>query len=327
MEYRSLGKTGLQLSAFSFGSWVTFGTQLDVDQASELMKTAYDAGVNFFDNAEVYAQGAAEVMMGRVFERMQWPRDSYCVSSKVMFGSAEKPLPTQRGLSRKHVIEACDQAIARMKVDYLDLYLCHRPDPQVPVEETVRAMDILIKQGKVLYWGTSMWSPQQILEACLVAERYNLTPPALEQPQYNMFWREQIEKEYLPLYDSVGIGTTVWSPLATGVLTGKYNDGIPEDGRLNIKEFAFLKERWLGEGKGVIDRVRILTKMAEEMGTTMTKLALAWCLKNPNVSTVILGATKPRQLSENLAALDTVPLLTADVMADIEKVLNNKPVL
>ena len=327
MEYRSLGKTGLQLSAFSFGSWVTFGTQLDVDQASELMKTAYDAGVNFFDNAEVYAQGAAEVMMGRVFERMQWPRDSYCVSSKVMFGSAEKPLPTQRGLSRKHVIEACDQAIARMKVDYLDLYLCHRPDPQVPVEETVRAMDILIKQGRILYWGTSMWSPQQILEACLVAERYNLTPPALEQPQYNMFWREQIEKEYLPLYDSIGIGTTVWSPLATGVLTGKYNDGIPEDGRLNIKELAFLKERWLGEGKGVSDRVRILTRMAEEMGTTMTKLALAWCLKNTNVSTVILGATKPGQLSENLAALDTVPLLTADVMADIEKVLNNKPVI
>ena len=234
MEYRRLGKSGLKVSALSFGSWVTFSTQADVDLAADMMKVAYDAGVNFFDNAEIYAHGKSEEIMGKALKKLGWRRDSYTVSSKVMWGSVKDAKPTQQGLSRKHILEACHQAMERLQVEYLDLYFCHRPDPEVPMEEVVRSMNTLIEQGKVFYWGTSEWSAQQLMEAHSVARQYNLIPPTMEQPQYHMFHRYRFEVEYGRLYDTIGLGTTIWSPLASGLLTGKYNNGIPEDSRGNL---------------------------------------------------------------------------------------------
>lgn len=328
MEYRRLGKSGLKVSALSFGSWVTFSYQVDVDDAVDCLKTAYDAGINFFDNAEAYAKGKSELIMGEAIKKLGWRRDSYSVSSKVMFGAVPDPGPTQRGLSRKHVTEACHQALQRLQLDHLDLYFCHRPDPETPIEETVRAMHDLIQQGKVLYWGTSEWSAAEIQEAYDIARRHHLTPPTMEQPQYNMFIRERVEKEYAPLYDpdGVGLGTTIWSPLRSGVLTGKYNDGIPEGSRMTVQGYEWLKDQVFGSnGPQMIATVRELTKVAEGLGTSMTLLALAWCLKNPNVSTVILGASRAEQLRENLKALEVVDQLTDDVMAEIDGILGNRP--
>jgi voltage-dependent potassium channel beta subunit len=326
MEYRQLGKSGLQISALSFGAWVTFGDQIGVEQAVELMGAAYDAGVNFFDNAEVYAHGEAEVIMGQALKKLAWSRDSYLVSSKVMFGSVKDPKPNQWGLSRKHIFEACDQAIQRLGVDYLDLYFCHRPDPKVPMEEIVRAMSDLIQQGKVFYWGTSEWSAQQIMEAYGIARQYNLIPPTMEQPEYNMFQRVRFEVEYARLYDVIGLGTTIWSPLASGILTGKYSDGIPDDTRMNLPGYEWLRKHLESEkGQHKVAKAAELASVAEEFGVTMPKLALAWCLKNPNVSTVIIGATRLEQLTENLGSLEVIELLSDDVMDRIEEILDNRP--
>jgi voltage-dependent potassium channel beta subunit len=325
MEYRRLGRSGLKVSALSYGSWVTFSTQLDDGAAGELMRIAYDAGVNFFDNAEVYAHGESERIMGRVLQEMGWGRDTYCVSSKVYWGGE---LPTQRGLSKKHVHDACHAALERLQVDYLDLFFCHRPDLETPIEETVRAMNDLIAQGKVLYWGTSEWSADQIMEAHGVARGLGLAPPAMEQPQYNMFERDKVERELHRLYETIGLGTTIWSPLASGVLTGKYSDGIPEGSRMNLPEVGFLKQRLQSEeGKAAIGKARELGGVAADLGMTPAQLAIAWCLVNPNVSTVILGATTPAQLRENLAALDHVPRLSEDALERIEAILGNKPKL
>lgn len=323
MEYRRLGRSGLQVSALSFGSWVTFHNQLQVDNAKQCMIAAYDEGVNFFDNAEAYALGKSEVIMGEVLKETGWRRDSYVVSSKVFFGAAEERKPNQTGLSRKHVVEACHQAMERLGVDYLDLYFCHRPDENTPIEETVRAMSDLIQQGKVLYWGTSEWSAQQIMEAYSVARQYNLVPPTMEQPQYNMFWRDRVEKEYARLYSEIGLGTTIWSPLASGVLTGKYNDGIPKDSRLSLPGYEWLKDMVLGEGSEVrLEKVRTLSKIASDLGVTMAQLALAWCLLNPNVSTVITGASRPEQVTENMKAFDALKALDDSTKERIEKILS-----
>ncbi len=326
MEYRRLGKSGLKVSALSFGSWVSFSNQMGVPAAEECMIAAYNAGVNFFDNAEVYAAGQSELIMGEVLNKMQWPRDSYIVSSKVMFGSVNDPAPTQRGLNRKHVVEACHQAMIRLQVDYLDLYFCHRPDPETPIEETVRAMNDLIQQGKVLYWGTSEWSAQQIMEAYSIARQYGLIPPTMEQPQYHMFHRQRFEVEYGRLYDAIGLGTTIWSPLASGLLTGKYNENTPDDTRLSLPGYDWLREMFASEEwQARLEKVRVLTKIADEMGTNMARLAIAWCLKNPNVSTVITGASRVEQVYDNLQALEVVEMLTDDVMAEIEEVLDSRP--
>jgi len=324
MLYRRLGRSGLKLSALSFGSWVTFGTQLDDRGAGELMRIAYDAGVNFFDNAEVYANGESERMMGRVLERMRWPRDSYCVSSKVFWGGK---LPTQRGLSRKHVVEACHAALERLKVDHLDLFFCHRPDPETPVAETVRAMHDLVAQGKILYWGTSEWSAEEIAEAYGAAHRDHLTPPTTEQPQYNLFERAKVERDYLRLFDTFGLGTTIWSPLASGVLTGKYARHVPQGSRLSLAEYGWLKERVESpEGRQRIAKARALEEVAKDLGASLAQLSIAWCLANPNVSTAILGATKPAQLQENLAALEVLPRMTKEVLARIDGIVGTSPV-
>ena len=323
MKYRRLGKSGLQVSEFSFGAWVTFGKQYGVDGAAELLATAYDAGVNFFDNAEGYEQGTAEQVMGDALKKLGWSRDSYVVSTKVFWGGEK---PTQKGLSRKHVFDACHAGLKRLGVDYLDLYFCHRPDPATPIEETVRAMHDLITQGKVMYWGTSEWSAQQLTEAYGVARQHGLTPPTMEQPQYNLFVREKIESDYLPLYDLMGLGTTIWSPLASGMLTGKYNDGIPDDSRVNLPGYEWLKEMFESErGKDRLKKVKELAKVADEAGMPIHHMALLWCLENPNVSTVILGASRLSQLQDNLKALDSREKLTPDVIAAIEKIVDNKP--
>ncbi|RMD51935.1 MAG: voltage-dependent potassium channel subunit beta [Candidatus Thermofonsia bacterium] len=326
MEYRRLGKSGLKVSVLSFGSWVTFKNQVDIDLAVNCMAAAYDAGVNFFDNAEVYAHGQSEIIMGHALKQLGWSRDSYIVSSKVMWGATPDPKPTQKGLSRKHVMEACHQAMQRLQVDYLDLYFCHRPDPEVPMEEVVWTMTNLIQQGKVLYWGTSEWSAQQLMEAYSIARQYNLIPPTMEQPQYNMFHRERVEVEYGRLYDTIGLGTTIWSPLASGILTGKYNDGIPEDSRMALKGYEWLRSMLESEeGQKRLQKVRELTAVAEELGTNMARLAIAWTIKNPHVSTVITGASRVSQVEDNMHALEVVDKLTDDVMEKIEEILDNKP--
>ncbi|MBI1276874.1 MAG: aldo/keto reductase [Anaerolineaceae bacterium] len=323
MEYRRLGKSGLKVSELSFGSWVTFGNQVDIDLAVDCMAAAYDAGVNFFDNAEVYNKGKSETVMGAALKKLNWERDSYIISSKVMWGSKENPKPTQMGLSRKHLVEACDQAIARMGCEYLDLYFCHRPDPEVPMEEIVRGMTELILRGKVFYWGTSEWSAASIQEAYAVARQYDLIPPTMDQPQYHIFHRNRVEKEYASLYnvDNVGLGTTIWSPLASGLLSGKYNDGIPDDSRVNLPGYEWLKEMLMSEQwQSRLESVRQLSKVADDLGTTMPRLAIAWCLKNPNVSTVITGASKVSQVTENMEAIKVVPQLTDDVMKKIDDI-------
>jgi voltage-dependent potassium channel beta subunit len=326
MEYRRLGKSGLPVSALSLGSWLTFGKQIDNSVADKLMTIAYDEGVNFFDNAEIYARGRSETVMGEILKQKGWPRDSYLVSSKVFFGYLGKEAkPTQRGLHRKHVMEACEQALKRLQVDYLDLYFCHRPDKETPVEETVWTMHNLIQQGKVLYWGTSEWSAQEIMEAHAFAERYALIGPTMEQPQYNMLERQKVEVDYARIYKTYGLGTTIWSPLASGVLSGKYNAGFQNDTRLSIPGMDWLKESALAEKN--IEKARKLAALANELGMSQAVLAIAWCLKNENVSTVILGASKVEQLKENFKALEAKEKLTEEVMERIEKILDNKPKL
>ena len=323
MDYRRLGRTGLKVSEFSYGSWVTFAKQVDVAPAKAMLTAAYDAGINFFDNAEGYEQGRSELVMGQAIEELGWSRDSYIVSSKVFWGGAK---PTQRGLSAKHVTEACHAALRRLRVDHLDLYFCHRPDIDTPVEETVRAMHNLVVQGKVLYWGTSEWSGQRITEAHAVAARCGLTPPVMEQPQYNLFERHKVEADFAPVYESFGLGTTIWSPLASGVLTGKYNDGVPADSRMNLPGYEWLREEWAKpEGVAKLAKVRALAGLAARAGLPIHHLALLWCLANPNVSTVILGASKVAQLTDNLAALDNKARMTPDVLAEIEVIMGNKP--
>ena len=317
-----MGNTGLQLSELSFGSWITFGNQIEDNTSGRLLDMAYDAGINFFDNAEVYANGASEEVMGRLLAQRDWPRDTWCVSSKVFFGAGGK-LPTQRGLHRKHVTEACHDALKRLRVDYLDLFFCHRPDKQTPMEETVWTMHQLIQQGKILYWGTSEWSAAEIMDAHRIAERHHLIGPVVEQPQYNMLVRGKVEAEFADVYRTVGLGTTIWSPLASGILMGKYNRTVGDDVRLKRDELNWMAELLLTEEN--LKKVAALEEVAGDLGTTMPKLALAWCLKNPNVSTVLLGATKTSQLEENLQAPEVVPLLTPEVMERIEEILDNAP--
>ena len=326
MEYRRMGKTGLQLSVLSFGSWVTFHKQIGDSHADELMGIAYDSGINFFDNAEVYALGESEKMMGRVLKAKKWDRTSYVVSSKAFFGwRGENNKPNQTGLSRKHLTEACNEALQRLQTDYLDLFFCHRPDKNTPIEEVVFTMNTLIQQGKILYWGTSEWSGVEIMEAHRVAQAYRLIGPAMEQPQYNLFERNKVENDYLQVFKNVGLGTTIWSPLASGLLTGKYNNGIPEGSRVAIEGFGWLKERTIMEEKFV--KVKQLQTLAAELGVSLAALSIAWCIQNPNVTTAILGATKKEQLTDNLTALEVVKLLTPEVIVKIEHIMQNKPVL
>lgn len=323
MEYRYLGKSGLKVSALSLGSWVTFGNQISDDVAEALMVKAYDNGINFFDNAEVYANGKSEEVMGNILHKQGWSRDTYLVSSKVFWGGS---LPNQTGLSRKHIVEACNAALKRLKVDYLDLYFCHRADRNTPLEETVFTMNDLIRQGKILYWGTSEWDAQRITEAIGIARANHLVPPVMEQPQYNMFTRDRFELEYRSLYPHFGYGTTIWSPLASGMLSGKYLNGMDQNTRIQLPELQWLRDRFGSEeGSRMLEKVKLLNEVAHDLGTTLPKLAIAWCLKNPNVSTVILGASKVSQLEENLGALEIVPLLTDDIMENLEAILANKP--
>ena len=325
MQYRRLGKSGLKVSALSFGSWVSFAKQVDTNDAVELMACAYDAGVNFFDNAEGYESGASEVVMGDALKKLNWSRDSYCVSSKVFWGGDK---PTQKGLSAKHVYDGCHNALKRLQVDYLDLYYCHRPDVDTPIEETVRAMHNLVTQGKVLYWGTSEWSAQQIMEAYSVARQYNLTPPTMEQPHYNMFERDRVEREFHRLYDVVGLGTTIFSPLASGVLTGKYSKGIPENSRLSLSGYEWLKAFYESEeGKRRIETSIKLGEYAEKLDISLAHMALAFCLRNPNVSSVILGASKLSQLESNLEAINYLDKISEQDWQEIETILDNKPEL
>lgn len=323
MEYRRLGRSGLKLSELSLGSWLTFGKQIDDKVAEELMDIAYEQGVNFFDNAEIYARGESERVMGNILKKKGWSRDTYVVSSKAFFGAGGK-LPTQTGLHRKHLMEACEAALERLQVDYLDLFFCHRPDKETPIEETVWTMHNLIAQGKILYWGTSEWSAQEIMEAHMVAKEYRLIAPVMEQPQYNMLWRDKVEEEYSQIYKTVGLGTTIWSPLCSGLLTGKYNDKKdPGDTRLRIAGLEWLKDRTLVEEN--IEKVRKLTGLAKGVGMSMAQLAIAWCLKNPDVSTVILGASKASQLKENLQVTELKGNLSDEIMEEIALILDNAP--
>ncbi len=323
MEYRYLGRSGLKVSALSFGSWVTFGNQMNVDVALDCMKQAYDAGVNFFDNAEVYADGQSEIIMGEAFKKAGWKRSDLVISTKLFWGGKG---PNDRGLSRKHLLEGIDASLERMQLDYVDLLFCHRPDIHTPIEETVRAMTHIINQGKAFYWGTSEWSALQLQEAYAIARREHLIAPTMEQPEYNMFHRERFEKEYAPLYREHGLGTTIWSPLASGVLTGKYSDGIPAGSRMDTPGFEWLRKMLESErGRDRVEKVRQMSGVAKELGISMAEMALAWCLKNPNVSTVITGASKPEQVVQNMKALDAVALLTPDVMEKLEGILQNKP--
>jgi len=320
MNYRRLGSAGLKVSELSLGAWVTYGGQVGEEVALECMSAAYDAGVNFFDNAEAYAHGNAEIVMGNVIKKMGWRRESLVISSKVFWGGEG---PNEVGLSRKHIFEACHNSLKRLQLDYLDLFFCHRPDPNTPIEETVRAMDDLVHQGRILYWGTSEWSAADIMRAYAIARERHLTPPQMEQPEYNMLHRDRVEREYAPLYREIGLGTTTWSPLASGLLTGKYNDGIPPGTRAALKGFEWLRDSVMTPE--LVEKVKQLQPVAADLGCSMAQLALAWCLKNPNVSTVITGASRPEQVNENMKAPEVVPELTSNVMERIDAILGIKP--
>lgn len=322
MEYRRLGSSGLKVSALSFGSWVTFGKQVDIDLAAEEMKVALDHGVNFFDNAEAYEAGQSEIVMGEAIKKLGLSRNEYVVSTKIFWGGEG---PNDRGLSRKHIVEGVRAALQRLQLDYVDLVFCHRPDYETPIEETVRAMSHVVDRGWALYWGTSEWSAEQIRQAYEVALRLGLTPPTMEQPEYNMFHRDRVEVEYAPLYRDFGLGTTIWSPLASGVLTGKYGKGI-SDGRLTLPGYEWLRKIYESdEGRQRIETVENLRPIAGDLGASLAQLALAWALSNPNVSTVITGASKAEQVKENMKALDLVEKLTPEVLERIEGVLGNAP--
>lgn len=318
MNYRRLGNAGLKVSELSFGSWVSFGMQMNVDTAYECMVAAYDAGVNFFDNAEAYARGESEVIMGQILKRAGWRRASYIVSTKFYWGLHDGP-NERNTLNRKYLMQAIDGSLARLDMEYVDLIFCHRPDPNTPIEETVFAMSDIIRQGKALYWGASEWSADEIRAAWEIAERHHLHKPQMEQPQYNMLHRDRVEKEYARLYDDIGLGLTIWSPLASGLLTGKYNDGIPADSRANVPGYEWLKSRM--SDPNVLKIVRSLQPVADDLGCTMSQLAIAWAVKNPHVSTVITGASRAAQVHENMKALEVVLQLTDDVMARIDAIL------
>ena len=323
MEYRFLGRSGLKVSALSFGSWVTFGFQADTSQAEKLMKKAYDHGINFFDNAEQYASGLSETIMGKVLKKTGWRREDLVLSTKIFWGGDG---PNDQGLSMKHIAEGTNAALKRLQVEYVDLIFCHRPDKHTPIEETVWAMNQVISQGKAFYWGTSEWSASQIKEAWYISRANNLIPPLMEQPEYNMFRRHKVEMEYLPLYNETGLGTTIWSPLASGILTNKYAKGFPDDSRMLLKEYEWLKKRIESpEGQEKVKKASKLKTIANDLDVTLPQMAIAWCLKNPNVSTVITGASKTTQIDDNMKALEVVPLLTSEVMEKIEVILNNKP--
>jgi len=323
MEYRRLGSAGIQVSALSFGSWVTFSNQADEDLAYKMMKKAYDAGVNFFDNAEAYAGGKSEILMGKVIKRTGWKRSDLVISTKIFWGGDG---PNDKGLSRKHIVEGTNDALKRLQVNYVDLIFAHRPDINTPLEETVRAFNHIINQGKALYWGTSEWSAAQIMEAYGIARREHLIPPQMEQPQYHMFHREKVEGEFAHLYEEIGLGTTIWSPLASGLLAGKYNDGVPKGTRASLEGYEWLRKNFT-DGKAInrIKKVEQLKPIANEIGATMPQLALAWTLLNPNVSTTITGASRVEQVEENMKAIDFVEKLTPDVVTKIEEILDNKP--
>ena len=311
MEYRKLGSSGLKVSELSFGSWVTFHKQVDSKLAEKMFGICLDAGVNFFDNAEGYERGMSEIVMGEALKSLDRPRDSYCVSSKVFFGAHENPLPTQMGLSRKHVTEACNQALKRLQVDYLDLYFCHRADPDTPIEETVWAMHNLITQGKILYWGTSEWTAEEINYAYEFATRNNLTPPTMEQPQYNLLDRERFEVEYKTIFEKYKMGTTTWSPLASGALTGKYLEGVPDGSRAALKGYEWLRKHMIDSDRGQerMQKVSAYIDIAKQHNLDPIKLAIAWCLLNKNVSTVILGASNENQLENNLSSIEYIEKL------------------
>ena len=311
MEYRRLGSSGLKISELSFGSWVTFVNQLNQKSAMDCMAYAYEQGVNFFDNAEAYAAGQSEILMGIILKKLRWSRDSYIVSSKVFWGGE---LPTQRGLSKKHIHDACNAALNRLQLDYLDLFFCHRPDPDTPIIETVRAMNDLITQGKILYWGTSEWSAEDIITAHNEADKYGLVGPSMEQPQYNIIHRERFENEYKKLFKKYGMGTTIWSPLASGILTGKYNKKIPANSRFTVKGYE-----WLSESIQEVDfkKVEKLIKLSNDLNMKPSQLAIQWCLKNDNVSTVILGASKLSQLKENIKSNHFKNKVTDEVVSEI----------
>jgi voltage-dependent potassium channel beta subunit len=318
-----MGKTGLQLSEFSFGSWVTFGNQVDQKAAKNLMAAAYDAGINFFDNAEGYGAGESERLMGKAISDLGWSRDSFVVSSKVFWGGEK---PNQKGLSRKHVFDACHAAMQRLRVDYLDLYFCHRPDVDTPIAETVAAMTDLVRQGKVMYWGTSEWSAQQITEAWAFAKAENMVAPVVEQPEYNLINRTKVEGEFTPLYSLTGMGLTIWSPLSSGLLTGKYLNGVPAGSRLSLPEYAWLRKSKMGDGNSnELNKIQQLAEVATDLDVPMHHLALNWCLANKNVSTVILGVSKLSQLEDNLKAGESADVLTSDVMDRLDTILQNKP--
>ncbi len=318
MKYRTLGRSGLHVSAISIGSWRTFGQQENASTTDACMRAAYEAGINFFDGAEAYGRGAAELAMGAVFEAAAWPRDTFIVSSKIV-GIGDQP--TQRGLSRKHVVEACDAALRRMGLDYLDLLFCHRPDPATPLEEIVHTMNELISRGKIFYWGTSEFSASDLQELYSIAARDGLSGPTMEQTNHSMLHRSRVEGELLPLFQKHGLGTTIYSPLAIGILTGKYNDGIPRESAIGKTDEDWLKNHHLTPQK--LAKVSRLTALAQEIGILTSQLALAWCLKNPNVSTAIIGATRPEQVIENAASVDHIDLLTDDVMARIATILDS----
>jgi voltage-dependent potassium channel beta subunit len=320
MNYRRLGRSGLQVSELSFGSWVTYGNQLDEGLARECMAAAHDAGVNFFDNAEVYAKGRSESIMGDALRKLGWRRSSYIVSTKFFWGLYDGP-NEKNTLNRKYLMQAIDGSLARLGLDYVDIAFCHRPDPETPVAETVWAMHDMIAAGKVLYWGTSEWSAAEIAMACEMAERHHLHAPVTEQPQYNLFHRERVEREYARLYEDFGIGTTTWSPLASGLLSGKYRDGVPPDSRAAISGFEWLAERILEPTK--LAKVQLLVPIAHDLGCTLAQMSIAWCLANPHVSTVITGASRPSQVVENMKAQDVVPKLTPEVMARIDAVVGS----
>lgn len=323
MEYRFLGASGLKVSALSLGAWVTYGGQVGEDIAVECMKAAFDAGVNFFDNAEAYAHGNAEIVMGSAIKKLGWKRSDLVISTKIFWGGDG---PNDSGLSRKHILEGTNASLQRLQMDYVDLIFCHRPDRYTPIEETVWAMNLILQQGKALYWGTSEWSAEQITQAYGIARREHLIPPLMEQPEYNMFARDRVEKEYARLYKEIGLGTTIWSPLASGLLTGKYNQGIPDGTRISLPGYEWLRKEFETEqARQKVEKVKQLAPIAAGLGCTMAQLALAWCLKNPNVSTVITGASRAQQVTENMQAMALVERLTPTILEQIESILDNKP--
>jgi len=322
MFYRRLGSAGIKVSVLSLGSWVTYGSQVDTDAAAQMIKFAYDHGINFFDNAEVYSGGKSETIMGQAFSKLGLRRGSYLVSTKLFWGINESP-NEKNTLNRKYLLESIEGSLERLGMKYVDLLFCHRPDPETPIEETVWAMHDIISSGKALYWGTSEWSAEQIREAWEIADKRNLRKPQMEQPQYSLLVRTKVEKEFARLYEGIGLGLTTFSPLASGLLSGKYKNGIPKDSRFALPGYEWLQERWYHDE--VIATIENLRPIAESIGCTMSQLALAWVARNPNVSTVITGASRLSQLEENLGALDVLPKLTSDVLQKIDKAL--EPIL